>query len=404
MKKCFRKLITISLIIVLSILNVGVVFAGGFFPVYVETYLSDATEDSITIKFVPKPREEQEFTDTYDRVLSEGGFEKLKDYFIKIEFDKEIYGLSMMSANQSGGNIEYLDINEIKEQKPFKDIDVYVQKGTNVKIIPSDDILLYSEDVEVIKRNIGIDSNDTTEENFSIKDIMQFMVNDSIDSNKYFSSYYSVNYKNVMLDWDIYNELNFTAIVENDMRIDNITHGVYEKDGTYTIDKVISALNGNDIVESTSSNENQSQSKPDVIVSKTNSAVLIDGKNTAFQSYNINGYNYFKLRDIAMALNGSGKNFEVGWDAEKGAIGITKGKAYTVVGGEMAISSSNNTNAVKSNATLYVDGVKTNLDAYTIDGNTYFQLRDIGKFIDFGVLWDSTQNAIKIDTFVGYSS
>ncbi len=70
----------------------------------------------------------------------------------------------------------------------------------------------------------------------------------------------------------------------------------------------------------------------------------------------------------------------------------------------MAISSSNNTNAVKSNATLYVDGVKTELDAYTIDGNTYFQLRDIGKFIDFGVLWDSTQNAIKIDTSVGYNS
>ena len=400
MKKCFRKLITISLIIVLSILNVGVVFAGGFFPVYVETYLSDATEDSITIKFVPKPREEQEFTDTYDRVLSEGGFEKLKDYFIKIEFDKEIYGLSMMSANQSGGNIEFLDINEIKEKKPFYDIDVYVQKGTNVKIIPSDDILLYSEDVEVIKRNIGIDSNDTTEENFSIKDIMQFMVNDSIDSNKYFSSYYSVNYKNVMLDWDIYNELNFTAATNSKYFVENLEHGVYEKDCKYTISRVISALNGGGMTE----NNNQNESKPTLTVSKTNSAVLIDGKNTAFQSYNINGYNYFKLRDIAMALNGSGKNFEVGWDAEKGAIGITKGKAYTVVGGEMNISSSNNTNAVKSNATLYVDGVKTNLDAYTIEGNTYFQLRDIGKFIDFGVLWDSTQNAIKIDTFVGYSS
>ena len=192
MKKFSKKIIAIILVIVLSILNIGTVFAGGFFVVYVETYLSDATENSITIKFVPKPREEQEFVETYDRVLSEGGFDKLKEYFIKVEFDKDIYALSMMSANQRGVNIENLDINEIKEKKPFYRINVCVQRGTNVKITSSDDILLYGDDVEVIKRCMEIDPSDTTEDNFSIKDNMQFKVDDDI----VFYSSYNINYKN----------------------------------------------------------------------------------------------------------------------------------------------------------------------------------------------------------------
>jgi hypothetical protein len=68
----------------------------------------------------------------------------------------------------------------------------------------------------------------------------------------------------------------------------------------------------------------------------TASTVLVDGRNVAFDAYNIADNNYFKLRDLAYTLNGTAKQFEVGWDGANNAISLTSGQPYTVAGGEMA--------------------------------------------------------------------
>ena len=46
----------------------------------------------------------------------------------------------------------------------------------------------------------------------------------------------------------------------------------------------------------------------------------LPGEKKAFDAYNIEGSNYFKLRDLAYVLNGTDKQFEVGWDAAANAI------------------------------------------------------------------------------------
>ncbi len=61
----------------------------------------------------------------------------------------------------------------------------------------------------------------------------------------------------------------------------------------------------------------------------TNAKVLVDGKEISFTAYNIEGNNYFKLRDIAMAINGSWKNFNVGWDNATKTITIDTSVSYT---------------------------------------------------------------------------
>ena len=71
-------------------------------------------------------------------------------------------------------------------------------------------------------------------------------------------------------------------------------------------------------------------------VRATASAVLVNGERVEFDAYNIAGNNYFKLRDLAYALNGTDKQFEVGYDAERNAVILTGGQAYTPVGGEMS--------------------------------------------------------------------
>ena len=43
----------------------------------------------------------------------------------------------------------------------------------------------------------------------------------------------------------------------------------------------------------------------------TESNVLVNGVSKSFDAYNINGSNYFKLRDLAYVLNGTEKQFEI---------------------------------------------------------------------------------------------
>jgi hypothetical protein len=136
----------------------------------------------------------------------------------------------------------------------------------------------------------------------------------------------------------------------------------------------------------------------------TSSKVVVDGKEVAFEAYNIDGSNYFKLRDLAMALNESKGQFQVGWDAPNKSISLTKGEAYTADGSELAVSETpHNKIADPSSAKLYVDGNEVSLTAYTIDGNNYFKLRDIAKAIDFGVEWNAELSLIGLDSTTGYT-
>ncbi len=137
----------------------------------------------------------------------------------------------------------------------------------------------------------------------------------------------------------------------------------------------------------------------------TSSSVLVNGPTVSFEAYNINNNNYFKLRDIAMALNGSGKQFQVTWDATKNAINLIPNQAYAPIGGELTVSGSSSVKtALLSKSKVYIDGVQAPLTAYNIDGFNYFKLRDLGKAMNFGVAFDAAENSIIIDTTMGYTA
>jgi len=134
------------------------------------------------------------------------------------------------------------------------------------------------------------------------------------------------------------------------------------------------------------------------------SKVLVNGKSVAFDAYTISGNNYFKLRDLAYVLSGTGKQFEVSWDGKANAISLTSGKGYTAVGGELSAGAAGAKTAQPNKSKILLDGKEISLTAYTIGGNNYFKLRDIGKVFDFGVGWDGATQTISIDTSKGYTS
>jgi len=106
---------------------------------------------------------------------------------------------------------------------------------------------------------------------------------------------------------------------------------------------------------------------------------------------------------LAYILNGTEKQFEVGYDEQTKAITLTSGKAYTTAGGEMLPKTAGNKTGIPTPSKIYLDGKEVKLTAYNIEGNNYFKLRDIGQALDFGVDWDSANNTIVIDTSKGYN-
>lgn len=128
------------------------------------------------------------------------------------------------------------------------------------------------------------------------------------------------------------------------------------------------------------------------------STVYVNGNPINFDAYTINGNNYFKLRDLAFVLSGSEVQFDVAWDQGANAIRLTSGLPYTPVGGELTGKGTTNQIAIPNQSAVLLDGNTTQLSAYTINGNNYFKLRDIGQSFNFFVTWDGVQNSILIQT------
>ena len=124
--------------------------------------------------------------------------------------------------------------------------------------------------------------------------------------------------------------------------------------------------------------------------------VTLNGAKADLAAYTINSNNYFKLRDLAKALKGLDSEFEVKWNAAEQRIDLTSKTPYTPVGGEQAALPASNKAATLTNASVYLDGKPLSLTAYSIGGNNYFKLRDLGDALGFDVGWDSDSMTVTI--------
>jgi uncharacterized Zn-binding protein involved in type VI secretion len=125
-------------------------------------------------------------------------------------------------------------------------------------------------------------------------------------------------------------------------------------------------------------------------------AVKVDGVEKAFEVYNIDGSNYFKLRDLAFVLSGTKSQFSVDFDQTKQAVSCVKGAAYTPNGTELKIGEDKADSAVPSAQSLFVDGAAASLTAFNIGGNNFYKLRDLGAALGFNVEYDDTTRTMLI--------
>ena len=163
------------------------------------------------------------------------------------------------------------------------------------------------------------------------------------------------------------------------------------------------SFNGSSLVTKTetpqtvSPQKTVSTAKVTETASPTSSKIYVNGALTGFDAYNIKGNNYFKLRDVAYALSGTENQFNVIWDAEAGEIKLVSGEAYAKVGGLKKGSGAKKT-ATLNTAPIMKDSKYVTMTAYTIDGNNYFKLRDLGDQFGFTVGWNALSNAVTMET------
>lgn len=137
--------------------------------------------------------------------------------------------------------------------------------------------------------------------------------------------------------------------------------------------------------------------------SPTNDSLTCDGAAQNPTVYKIGGSNYFKIRDVAAMLDGTGKQFAVGYDGQLKSVTATTGQGYAKQPGDLAgAPAGGNKTAEISSDTIYVNGEKVDAEVYKIDGSNYFKLRDLGKALDFYVGW-SQERGVYIETDKSYS-
>ena len=131
----------------------------------------------------------------------------------------------------------------------------------------------------------------------------------------------------------------------------------------------------------------------------SNQNLTVNGKAVDCEKYNIDGNNYFMLRDLALLLNGTTSQFSVGYDKASRTVSITTGEAYTPDGSELKAGVDNSATAVPSNQPIVIDGeLRDDLTAYNIGGHNFFKLRELGQALGFYVHYDKATRTMLVDS------
>ncbi|MCL2841753.1 MAG: hypothetical protein FWE05_13415 [Defluviitaleaceae bacterium] len=172
---------------------------------------------------------------------------------------------------------------------------------------------------------------------------------------------------------------------------------------------------------------------PETVMARpSNHNILLDGEPIQMRAFNIGGYNHFRLRDLAYALNHTQISFAVEWDAETSIIQLITQQNWIVdeagdpvewysvtgiyqsTGNEMAVADDHERTGVANFVGLHrimtvhtSDGDVSQFDvlvprlvmAYNIGGYNYIRLRDLAElFGDMNVDFDPATSTILIDT------
>ena len=129
---------------------------------------------------------------------------------------------------------------------------------------------------------------------------------------------------------------------------------------------------------------------------KNTKKVTLDGEEVMVGAYDVEGYNYLKLRDIAAILNGKKCQFSVGYDEPTKLISVELAKAYEKVEGDLAEIKDEKAKAIVSVKKILVNGEEKEVKTALINEYNYMQLRDLGSLVGLNVGYDEVNKVIML--------
>ena len=137
-------------------------------------------------------------------------------------------------------------------------------------------------------------------------------------------------------------------------------------------------------------------------VQPTKQNITIDGEDVYCPAYNIDGYNYVKLRTLAYLMRDTACPFDVQYDEATKTVSVTTGTAYTGEAEEAFIMADLSDSAVRSAQTVVIDGdERSDLSVWNLGGNNWFKLAELSEALGFGLSYDKETNTAAIRTQYG---
>lgn len=134
---------------------------------------------------------------------------------------------------------------------------------------------------------------------------------------------------------------------------------------------------------------------------KNTKKVTLDGEEVMVGAYDVEGYNYLKLRDIAAILNGKKCQFSVGYDEPTKLISVELTKAYEKVEGDLAEIKDEKAKAIVSVKKILVNGEEKEVKTALINEYNYMRLRDLGSLVGLNVGYDKVNKVIMLKSDAG---
>ena len=129
---------------------------------------------------------------------------------------------------------------------------------------------------------------------------------------------------------------------------------------------------------------------------KNTKKVTLDGEEVKVGAYDVEGYNYLKLRDVAAILNTKKCQFNVGFDKPTKLITVELAKGYEKVEGDLAEIKDEKAKAIVSVKKILVNGEEKEIKTALINEYNYMQLRDLGSLVGLDVKYDKVNKVIML--------
>lgn len=139
-----------------------------------------------------------------------------------------------------------------------------------------------------------------------------------------------------------------------------------------------------------------------VSASATSNTLIIKGESVTFPAANVGGYNYLRLRDLAMLLRDTDAAFNVTFDADANMVVVASGDTYAPTGTEMQTLPID-FETVASPQHISIDGIMMDIAAFNINGYNFFRLRDLAILLDFALVFDDNTGTVTLDFEKNYT-